>query len=70
MRVCSAWSAPETFRRVGGARISSAKSDVYMFGSLMFEVLVGNLPWFWMKPAELLAYRQVRACVYVCMFAC
>lgn len=43
----AAWRAPETFVSVGGQQEVSAKTDVYMFGCFMLEMLTGQEPLWW-----------------------
>jgi serine/threonine protein kinase len=49
----SAWRAPETFVYEAEAQEVSTKTDVYMFGGLMIEVLTGRRPWWWLTDNSL-----------------
>jgi hypothetical protein len=42
----------------GGNQIVSDKTDVYMFGCLMYEVLTQQTPWYWLHVAQLLVLRS------------
>ncbi|KAG1870681.1 kinase-like domain-containing protein [Suillus subalutaceus] len=39
------WSAPELFSAEESAAVVTIQSDIYSFGSVMLQVLTGNLPW-------------------------
>ncbi|KAG2076585.1 kinase-like protein [Suillus decipiens] len=39
------WAAPEHFSTKKTASAVTTQSDIYSFGSIMFHVLTGNLPW-------------------------
>jgi serine/threonine protein kinase len=55
-----AWRAPETFHLDdAGQQIASVQTDVYMLGSLMFEVLTAgrHAPFFWMPAERLIMLR-------------
>ncbi|KAG1870677.1 kinase-like domain-containing protein [Suillus subalutaceus] len=39
------WSAPELFSAEESASSVTTQSDIYSFGSIMLQVLTGNLPW-------------------------
>ncbi|KAG1887166.1 kinase-like domain-containing protein, partial [Suillus subluteus] len=39
------WSAPELFSAEESAAVVTTQSDIYSFGSIMLQVLTGNLPW-------------------------
>lgn len=45
----SAWLAPETFESTNGQHIVSFKTDVYMFGCFMLEVVTGKEPLYWVS---------------------
>lgn len=49
---CIAWRAPETFTSVGGRQGMSVKTDVYMFGCFMLEVITGREPLYWVGKGE------------------
>ena len=58
----SAWRAPETFT-TGDTQVASPRTDVFMFGCFMLEVLTGREPWWWLPSNEaLLLHRAVDGC--------
>jgi serine/threonine protein kinase len=57
--LCSpAWRAPETFED-HSQQIVSHKTDVYMFGGLIFEVLTGKSPWWWLANGQSILKRRL-----------
>jgi hypothetical protein len=57
--VFTAWRAPETFVNArSSVDALSTKTDVFMFGGLMFEVLTGKRPWWWIPTEELAVQRR------------
>ncbi len=55
----AAWQAPETFVEVdGGKQEVSFKTDVFMFGCVIYEVLTGCVPYHWLRSAQsVILYR-------------
>jgi hypothetical protein len=61
--VCvSGWRAPETLVDIDGTgkQVVSFKTDVYMFGCLIYEVLTGEEPFFWLPSGLLIAGYRMR----------
>jgi serine/threonine protein kinase len=52
----AAWRAPETFQE-SAEQIASFKTDVYMFGGVMIEILTGERPWHWLDGNSLYRLR-------------
>ena len=55
---CAAWRAPETFAVTDGKQEVSFKTDVYMFGVVILEVVTCTEPFHWLGSGEaIIAYR-------------
>jgi serine/threonine protein kinase len=58
--VSAAWRAPETFED-GDLQVVSTKTDVYMFGCFILEVLTVASPWWWIRKSESLLRVRLRS---------
>jgi serine/threonine protein kinase len=56
----SGWRAPETLVEINGKQVVSFKTDVYMFGCLIYEVLTGEDPFFWLPSGVSIAGYRMR----------
>lgn len=54
----SAWCAPEALTDTGQGKVAGYKTDVYMIGSFMFELITGRIPYFWVNPDLVLQLRS------------
>ncbi len=55
--VTAEWCAPESLTENGSDALAGLKTDVYMFGGLMFELIAGREPFFWVARHTLLNKR-------------
>ena len=55
--VTAEWCAPESLTENGSEALAGLKTDVYMFGGLMFELITGREPFFWVARHTLLNKR-------------
>ena len=53
----AAWRAPETFEEQDGKQEVSFKTDVYMFGCVILEVVTCTTPFYWLPSAESVVMR-------------
>jgi hypothetical protein len=56
----AAWRAPETFAVTDGMQEVSYKTDVYMFGVVILEVLTCIEPFHWLRSGEAIIRYRLR----------
>lgn len=56
----AAWRAPETFED-GDLQVVSTKTDVFMFGCFILEVLTVASPWWWIRKSESLLRVRLKS---------